>query len=65
MFWIEKFRPATFEQILGQERVLEVLKGCAAAKNLPHLVVSGPPGTGKSAAVEDYPAGTLWGNMAG
>jgi len=52
MFWIEKFRPATFEQILGQERVLEVLKGCAAAKTLPHLVVSGPPGTGKSAAVE-------------
>lgn len=52
MFWIEKYRPVTFDQILGQERVCEVLRRCAATKNLPHLVVSGPPGTGKSASVE-------------
>ena len=37
-----------FDQILGQERVKN--QACAAAKP-PHLVVSGPPGTGKSAAV--------------
>jgi len=52
MFWIEKYRPVTFDQILGQERVCEVLMRCAATKNLPHLVVSGPPGTGKSVSVE-------------
>lgn len=52
MFWIEKYRPVTFDQILGQERVCEVLRRCAATKNLPHLVVSGPPGTGKSVSVE-------------
>lgn len=52
MFWIEKYRPVTFDQILGQERVCEVLRRCAATKNLPHLVVSGPPGTGKSVSIE-------------
>ncbi|HOJ95539.1 MAG TPA: AAA family ATPase [Methanospirillum sp.] len=52
MFWIEQYRPVTLDQILGQERVCEVLRRCAETKNLPHLVVSGPPGTGKSAAVE-------------
>ena len=52
MFWIEKYRPITFDQILGQNGVLEVLKRCAETKNLPHLMVSGPPGTGKSVAIE-------------
>jgi len=52
MFWIETYRPATFDQVLGQERVSAVLRRCAETKTLPHLVVSGPPGTGKSAAVE-------------
>ncbi|KAF5069696.1 AAA family ATPase [Methanospirillum purgamenti] len=52
MFWIEKYRPVSFDQILGQERVCEVLRRCAATKNLPHLVVSGPPGTGKSVSIE-------------
>ncbi|PWR74951.1 replication protein C [Methanospirillum stamsii] len=52
MFWIEKYRPVSFDQIHGQERVSEVLKRCAETKTLPHLVVCGPPGTGKSVAVE-------------
>ena len=52
MFWIEKYRPVTLDQVLGQERVCEILKRCAETKNLPHLVVSGPPGTGKSASIE-------------
>ena len=52
MFWIERYRPVSFDQILGQDRVCEVLQRCAEAKNIPHLVVSGPPGTGKSIAVE-------------
>ncbi|MDD1724209.1 MAG: replication protein C [Methanospirillum sp.] len=52
MFWIEKYRPVSFDQIYGQDRVCEVMKMCAETKNLPHLVVSGPSGTGKSVAVE-------------
>jgi replication factor C small subunit len=52
MFWIERYRPVRFDEILGQEHVTEVMRRCAEERNLPHLVVTGPPGTGKSAAVE-------------
>ncbi len=52
MFWIEKYRPRQPEDILGQEEVCRVLMQCAHQKNLPHLLVSGVHGTGKSSAVE-------------
>lgn len=52
IFWIEKFRPADLDKIVGQERVLEVLRMFAQGKTLPHLLVSGPHGTGKTVAVE-------------
>jgi len=51
-FWIEKFRPVDLDQIIGQERVVEVLKMFAQSHMLPHLLVTGPHGTGKSIAVE-------------
>ncbi|MDD1729183.1 MAG: AAA family ATPase [Methanospirillum sp.] len=52
MFWIEKFRPADLDQIIGQERVISVLRKFSEDHMLPHLLVSGPHGSGKSAAVE-------------
>lgn len=51
-FWIEKFRPINLDQIIGQERVVEVLEKFADSRMLPHLLVTGPHGTGKSIAVE-------------
>ncbi|HWQ65215.1 MAG TPA: AAA family ATPase [Methanospirillum sp.] len=52
IFWIEKFRPADLGQIIGQERVVEVLRKFSDSHMLPHLLVTGPHGTGKSIAVE-------------
>ncbi len=52
VFWIEKFRPSDLDQILGQERVIEVLRMFAQSHMLPHMLVTGPHGTGKSVAVE-------------
>ena len=52
MFWIEQYRPVTFDQILGQERVKEIMQRFAEEKSFPHLLLSGPSGTGKSTAVE-------------
>jgi replication factor C small subunit len=52
MLWIEKYRPTTFEEIVGHERVVKYLQTFAAGGSLPHLLLSGPHGTGKSAAVE-------------
>ncbi|MEI6841413.1 MAG: AAA family ATPase [Methanomicrobiales archaeon] len=52
MLWIEKYRPAVFEEIIGHERVVEHLRSFTSRGSLPHLLISGPHGTGKSAAVE-------------
>lgn len=52
MLWIETYRPKKFDQIVGQEKVIRHLRSFAEQKNVPHMIVSGPHGTGKSAAIE-------------
>ncbi len=47
--WVEKYRPRTLAEVVGQDEVIERLKGYAERKNIPHLLFSGPPGTGKTA----------------
>ncbi len=47
--WVEKYRPRTLDEIVGQNEVIERLKGYVKRKNIPHLLFSGPPGTGKTA----------------
>jgi replication factor C small subunit len=52
MLWIEKYRPQTFEEITGQEKSVTLLKTFAGTGNLPHLLLTGPHGTGKTVSVE-------------
>ncbi len=47
--WVEKYRPKTLDEVVGQDEVVQRLKGYVARKNLPHLLFAGPPGTGKTA----------------
>jgi replication factor C small subunit len=60
MLWIERYRPKEFAEILGQEPSIRLLSSFAKDRTLPHLILTGPHGTGKSAAVECY-ARTLYG----
>ncbi len=46
--WIEKYRPKTFQEIKGQERLVRRIEAMIGQKNLPHMLFSGPPGCGKS-----------------
>ena len=46
--WTEKYRPSTFEEIKGQQEVVEKLKAFVETKNMPHLLFSGPAGVGKT-----------------
>ena len=46
--WIEKFRPKRFEDIIGQEIIVRRIKAFVENKNIPHLLLAGPPGIGKS-----------------
>jgi DNA polymerase-3 subunit gamma/tau len=44
-----KYRPATFEDLLGQEMVVKILKGAAKNDKLAHAyLLAGPRGTGKT-----------------
>ncbi len=47
--WVEKYRPRTLDEVVGQDEVIKRLKGYVERKNIPHLLFSGPPGTGKTA----------------
>lgn len=46
--WVEKYRPKSLDEIVGQEEIVERLKAYAKAGNLPHLLFAGPAGTGKT-----------------
>jgi Holliday junction DNA helicase RuvB len=45
-------RPSKFDEIIGQEKVINRLKvmvgGCSGGSALPHVLIDGPPGLGKT-----------------
>src|SRR5437899_389754 len=43
-----RLRPRAFEQLVGQKRVVDVLRGLTASGHLPSIVLWGPPGSGKT-----------------
>lgn len=46
--WIEKYRPSSLEEIVGQDGNVEKLQAFIKSHDLPHLIFSGPAGTGKT-----------------
>ena len=48
--WVEKYRPRRLDEIVGQDIVTQRLKSYVTAKDTPHLLFSGPPGTAKTTA---------------
>ena len=46
----ERVRPATFEDIIGQEDGIKSLKAILCGKNPQHVLIYGPPGIGKTCA---------------
>jgi replication factor C small subunit len=46
--WIEKYRPRTISEIVGQRSIVERLQSYADKHTMPHLLFAGPAGTGKT-----------------
>lgn len=46
--WVEKYRPAKLDEVVGQEEITERLESYVKTGNLPHLLFAGPAGTGKT-----------------
>lgn len=49
--WVEKYRPILLNDIVGNEETINRLKVFAEDGNLPNLIISGPPGTGKTTSI--------------
>jgi len=46
--WTEKYRPRKFEEMVGQDDIIKRVQNLTKALNIPHLLLAGPAGTGKS-----------------
>ncbi len=46
--WIEKYRPATLEEVVGQTEITKRLLSYVSTGSMPHLLFAGPAGTGKT-----------------
>jgi replication-associated recombination protein RarA len=45
--WVEKYRPKNLQTIAHQKEVVATLQNAVETGNLPHLLLYGPPGSGK------------------
>lgn len=48
MMWVEKYRPRNIKHIVQHEDIKRLLSNRDTVNNFPHLLLCGPPGTGKT-----------------
>ena len=46
--WTERYRPSSFEEMVGQQEIIKRVRSLVQSLNIPHLLFAGPAGTGKS-----------------
>ncbi len=46
--WVEKYRPQTLDDVVGQDQIVKRLKKYTSEKSMPNLMFSGPAGVGKT-----------------
>lgn len=46
--WTEKYRPKNLAEVVGQRHVTERLESYVRSRSMPHLLFTGPAGTGKT-----------------
>lgn len=49
--WVEKYRPKKLDDVIGHTEVVERLKAYVKKKSLPHMLLAGKAGTGKTSSV--------------
>ena len=49
--FVEKYRPQKIDDIVGDKSIINFMKDINKHGNFPHIIVSGPPGTGKTTSI--------------
>jgi len=49
--WVEKYRPNTLQDLVSHEDIIRTIERMAEKKQLPHMLLHGPPGTGKTSTI--------------
>jgi replication factor C subunit 3/5 len=49
--WVEKYRPATLEDLVSHKDITSTIEKFIEKSRLPHLLFYGPPGTGKTSTI--------------
>ena len=52
--WIEKYRPKRLSEIVSQNESINILTDTLKTGNLPHLLLHGGPGTGKTSTINAF-----------
>ena len=50
--WIEKYRPQKLTELTQDNSLVSMFKKCLETKEITHLLLHGPPGTGKTSAIQ-------------
>ncbi|XP_053991340.1 probable replication factor C subunit 2 isoform X2 [Hylaeus volcanicus] len=49
--WLEKYRPKLLDDVVGNTQIISRLQSLQTNGNMPHILLVGPPGTGKTTSI--------------
>lgn len=49
--WVEKYRPSSLRELVAHEDIIHMIDRMMQRRQLPHMLLHGPPGTGKTSTI--------------